>query len=106
MFNTLKLQYEMDEKQNDSEALAREYRIIITEHLAQVPSSHHGGAQKIVFARNAVIKFYWATESLSRIYTQKMSFQLLHGELKAAHYIRKKKSWQDYRVMSDRVLAA
>lgn len=64
-------------------ALAIVYKRILSMS-RQVPPSHRGDAHKIEFLRAAVIGNDWATEPLSRIATNNLSFQSLYAELEIA----------------------
>ena len=76
------------ENQDEGEELSKVYKII-TNLAPKVPRSHRWNAPKIEFLRNAVVGFDWATEPLSRIATQNLSFQQLYGELEVAHQLDK-----------------
>ena len=78
----------LGENQDEGEALAKVYKIII-KLSPQVPISQRGNAHRIEFLRNAVVGYVWATEPLSRIASQGLSFQQLYGELEAALQLSK-----------------
>ncbi len=62
---------------------------IITKLSLQDPASHPGNAQRIEFLRNAVVGSEWASEPLSRMATQNLSYQQLHGGIEAAYRFSK-----------------
>lgn len=71
-----------------SAALGKTYKAI-KKHALQVPQSHCGKAHKVKFISRAIVGYDWATEPLSRIATQNLSFQMLYGELESAIHLSK-----------------
>jgi len=77
----------MAEGMTETAALEQTYKTI-TKLAPQVPLSYQGDEHKVELLRKAVIGSPWATEPLSRIATNQLTFQQLYGELEAALPVR------------------
>ena len=58
----------------------------------EVPLSYRGKSHKVEFLRNAIIRYPWATEPLSRIATHGLSFQQIYGELEAVIHLQRQEN--------------
>lgn len=76
------------ESKTETAALEQTYKTI-TKLAFQVPRAYQGDEHKVEFLRKAVVGSPWATEPLSRIATNQLTFQQLYGELEAALHLHK-----------------